>query len=256
MDKVLSEFEKSKQKLEERFKTEEYQKHCQYFILERDRLLRVAERFLTDVEQYKRAFEAAVVRKEYASGCKHLHRGYYCPSLIRDAVVGNVRRGKLLKRLTARTKTCWEYGFNAEGQLICAENLVTQAIAGEEYLLVATRELLFYEGNCIYGITVCRDGTLEAITEEVFQDGKCICYTHCLCTVFDGRIDCIEISSERYIYEAETMQVQWHSLVIPSQKTLEFAKTMGLSIWSHPIYRRDQYLFERKDGKLIWLENN
>ena len=254
MDQLLSDFEKAKQKLEERCKEEEYQKNCQHFILERDRLVKLAERYLPQVNQLKTDFEAAVVRTEYASGCKYLHRGYYCPSLIQDVVVGNVRRGKLLKRLTARTKTCWEYGFNAEGRLIRCEDLITKMVADEEYLVVATREFLFYEENCIYGITVRSDGTLEAITEEVFQDGKCIRYAYCLCTSYDGVIHCGDIRCECYTYEADMIQAQWHHFTIPLQETLEFAKSMGWGVLSRPIYYKYQYLFEKRDGKITLLK--
>ena len=256
MDKLMSDYKQEKQKLAERYKTEEYQKNCQHFILERDRLVKLVERYLSKINQHKSDFEAAVVHTEYASGCKCLHRGYYCPSLIQDVVVGNVRRGKLLKRLTTRTKTCWEYGFNAERQLIRCEHLITKTVADEECLAVDTREFLFYEENRIYGITVRSDGTLEAITEEIFQNGKCICYTYCLCTSFNGVIRCGDIRSECYTYGADVMQAQWHRLIIPLQETLEFAKTMGWSVSSCPIYRKDQYLFEKKDGKFILAENN
>ena len=255
MDKLISDFEKAKQKLKEQYKTEEYQKNCQQFILERDRLVKLAECYLSQFDQHKSDFEAAIVRTEYASGSKYLHRGYYCPSLIQDVVVGNVRRGKLLKRFTLRTKTCWEYGFNAEGQLIRCEYLVTKTVAGEECLVVSTRELLFYEDDRVYGITVQSDGTLEAISEEVFQNEKCICYMYCPCTSFKGAIRCSDIHSECYTYESETMQVQWHHLTIPLQENIEFAKTMGWNYCSYPIYRRDQYLFERKDGKYILTDN-
>ena len=250
MDQLFSDFEQAGQRLEERYKEEEYQRNCQHFISERDRLVNLAAQYMPQINQFKSDFEAAVVRKEYASGCKYLHRGYYCPSLIQDVVVENVRRGKLLKRLTARTKTCWEYGFNAEGQLIRCEDLITKVVADEEYLVVATREFLFYEENCIYGITVRSDGTLEAITEEVFRDGKCIRYTYCLCTSYDGVIHCGDIRSECYTYEADMIQAQWHHFTIPLQETLEFAKSMGWSVLSRPIYYKDQYLFEKRDGKI------
>ncbi len=256
MDELLSDVEKAGQKLEERYKTEEYQKICQHFILERDRLVKLAEHYLSQIDRYKSDFEAAIVRTEYASGCRYLHRGYYCPSLIQDIVVVNVKRGKLLKRFTARTKTCWEYGFNAKGQLIRSEHLVTKQIAGDECLVVATREFLFYEENRIYGITVHSNGTPESITEEIYQDGKCIRYTYCQCASFGGVVSCGDIRSEYYTYETEMMQAQWHQLIIPLQENLEFAKTMGWKMSSCPIYRKDQYLFAIKDGKFVLKENN
>lgn len=252
---IVSETGRAVRLLQERYQSEEYRQNCQRFIAERDRLLKITERFMSNLDQLKCEFEAAVVRTEHASGCKYLHRGYYCPSMIQDIVVGNVRRGKLLKRLTARTKTCWEYGFNAEGKLILCESLVSQTVADESCLIAATREFLFYEDDCVYGITIRSDGSVEAITEEVYQDGKCISYIHALCTSFGGIIKSHEISSEHYTYEGEKMHAQWHRLMIPPQNTLEFAEAIGLNLPSIPIYQKDQYHFEKKDGRLILAEN-
>lgn len=39
-----------------------------------------------------------IIRFEYAKGGESIHRGYYCPSLVYDLVVGNVKRGRLYKR--------------------------------------------------------------------------------------------------------------------------------------------------------------
>ena len=256
MDKLMSAYRNAKQKLEELYKTEQYQKNCQYFTSERDRLVEMAEQRLSQIDRYKSDIEAAIVRTEYASGCKYLHRGYYCPSLLQDAVVDNVRRGNLRKQITARTKTYWEYGFNAEGQLICSESIVTKTVAGEAYQLVTTREFLFYEESRIYGITLRKDGTVEAITEEVLQDGKCISYTHCLCTSYEGVISCGEICSEYYDHRAEKLQAQWHSLNIPLQENIEFSKKMGWEPMTIPIYRKNRFLLEKKDGKYVLTENN
>lgn len=252
MDELLSEFERAKLKLHELSQTEAYQQSCQRFLAERDRLVKIATRLMSDPKQLKSEFEAAIVRTETASGSKHLHRGFYCPSLIQDIVVVGTKRGRLLKRVTSRTFPCNEYGFNANGQLILCENLVRKTRGDTECLIVASREFLFYEKNRIYGITMDSHGYLQTVTEEVFQEGKRIYYLNGLCTSFDGVIDCRSISCEYYSYDRDVLHsCHWHRLMIPPQSNPDFAKAIGLALPLHPIYQHDLYFFERKDGQLV-----
>ena len=53
-------------------------------------------------DSYENVFnqkEKTVVRREQASGGTCMQRGYYCPSFVMDIVLGNVNRGRLIKRL-------------------------------------------------------------------------------------------------------------------------------------------------------------
>ncbi|MBQ9673696.1 MAG: hypothetical protein IJV39_03625 [Ruminococcus sp.] len=44
--------------------------------------------------------------------------GYYCPSPVFDLIVGNVHRGKILKRMTKRSRPVMKYGFNSDNQIV------------------------------------------------------------------------------------------------------------------------------------------
>ncbi len=44
------------------------------------------------------------MRHEIGLGGELMHRGYYCPSLIEDVVVGNTKRGRISKRTTSKAK--------------------------------------------------------------------------------------------------------------------------------------------------------
>lgn len=50
------------------------------------------------------SYSKQVVRYEVGVGGELMHRGYYCPSLVEDIIVGNAKRGRIAKRITSRTK--------------------------------------------------------------------------------------------------------------------------------------------------------
>ena len=53
-------------------------------------------------DSYRSTFEQiskTVVRREQATGGGTMHRGFYCPSIVEDIIIGNINRGKLIKRL-------------------------------------------------------------------------------------------------------------------------------------------------------------
>lgn len=46
-----------------------------------------------------------------------MYLGYYCPSPVQDLVIGNVHRGKILKKLTKASKPTHRFGFDENGRL-------------------------------------------------------------------------------------------------------------------------------------------
>lgn len=252
---LLADANKGARLWEERFRSdEEYRKNCEHFAAERDRLIEIAQRYLSNIDQLNREYDAAAVRTEYASGCRYMHRGYYCPSLIQDIIVVNMRRGKLLKRLSSRSRSYWAYGYNADGQLIRCESFMPLSNPDRDGLCQATRELLFYEDDRLFGLTVESSCGIGAISEEIFRDGKLVSYTYMPCTFLNGVIEGCKISSERYTYDGEAMHATWHQLTPPVKGTSEFAERISFTPCSVPIYHQDMYSFLRQDGRLIQAE--
>ena len=89
----------------------------------------------------------------YAVGGRHMDRGYYCPSTIRDLVIVGQHRGKLLRCPKAASVPSFRYGFDCDGRLLTVLTFKEQT--GE----VCRREVLFYEGEMTYGIAVNEDGS-------------------------------------------------------------------------------------------------
>ena len=100
--------------------------------------------------------EKSVVREEYCSG-SDMFLGYYCPSLILDIVVGNVHRGRLLKRVTKRSKPTHRYGFDKDNHL-----RTVVEISDEDCKNIDTRAVLLYEDHLI---TIIHIHHFEDITE-------------------------------------------------------------------------------------------
>ncbi len=61
-----------------------------------------------------------IVRKEYSSKGSEIHRGFYCPSPVQDVVIGNCKRGRLLKNKNKLSSYGFEYGFDEKDRLIFA----------------------------------------------------------------------------------------------------------------------------------------
>lgn len=64
-----------------------------------------------------REAQRAVVRTEYGKGGTLLPLGFYGPDPVEDFMVCGIHRGKILKRMTSRTKPDWIYGFDANETL-------------------------------------------------------------------------------------------------------------------------------------------
>ena len=101
-------------------------------------------------------------RVEYGSGSRYMPRGYYCPSVALDKIIINARRGRLLKRLTQRSKPSHRFIFNEAGKLIMAE---TKAPFPE------TTEYIVYEENKILGFSIDANNKITELSEENYEHG-------------------------------------------------------------------------------------
>lgn len=108
-----------------------------------------------------------IVRWEKATGGEVIYRGYYNPSLTADIVIGNNKRGKLLKRPSPKSKITYEYGFDKSDKIV-------KAITHTEFddLL----EFFIYEGDTVYGIGFDK-GAIFSVCEEKYREGKIESFT-------------------------------------------------------------------------------
>lgn len=83
----------------------------------RQELMDIAAEYADKTDELFSQIKDSIVRTEYSRGGSGLHRGYYCPSLIDDIIIGNASRGKIYKRITSRSRPKHEYCFDREGKL-------------------------------------------------------------------------------------------------------------------------------------------
>lgn len=124
---------------------------------------------------------------QYAVGGETLHRGYYCPSLIKDIVTGNCNRGRLIRDITKTKKITYEYGFR-DNQPVIVKHNINGHLFGIEYII--------YCGNKQIGYTFDNEMQLMAVSECVYQNEKLISYFLVNCDSFGSPVTC-----EKEIYK-------------------------------------------------------
>lgn len=169
---------------------------------------------------YKKAIKQAY-KKEYAIKGEYLHRGYYCPSPIADIIVGNAPRGKLLKRVTSRSKPTYEYEFNKQGEIVIARNLCRDTLESQNI------EIILHKDRCHIGILFYLDKneyiTIESINESVYDKSNRIT-SFAKGIIYNSKIQ--EAECEIYSYN-------------------EFGlKTVECYSWIGNSYTGDKYTFE------------
>lgn len=187
--------------------------------LEEKEIIEISNRYRDLFEQYaetfKNTFESefdkamnTVVREELSAG-SDMTLGYYCPSPVLDLVIGNVHRGKILKRVTKRSKPDTKYGFTEDGKMAVFVNLPPEGYSDYD-----VRGFVLYDESTVTYICFRKteEGTEpEWIAQEEHDlQGKIVRYTFGL---FNG-FRCKEIQQEIYSYDDRRMEkvIMWDYL--------------------------------------------
>ena len=83
--------------------------------------------------------------------------------MIRELIIDNVRRGRILKHPTVRSNITHRYFFDEHDCLRIVKAKLPNSKEKTEYIL--------YEGNTVYGFAFDDWGTLVALSEEQYVDG-------------------------------------------------------------------------------------
>lgn len=192
--KVLKEFaiESHKFFLERINMTEaEYQKLCAPYIEE-------CNSFTTVMEKCRKNSLPPCIqpsRIEKGIGGETIHRGFYCPSLILDIVVGGCKRGRIAKRKNA--KTSYTYYFDDNDKLVYIKS-------------PHNIEYISYAENKSLGISFFHK-ELETISEcEYDQNDRITKYIKILCHHTKNEV--VEYEKEIYSYYENQIVVEHSSL--------------------------------------------
>ncbi len=96
-------------------------------------------------------------------------RGYYCPSLIMDIVVGNCSRGRLVCKPKITTRPDFKYGFTEKGELVYIENFYEGKKVSSEYIL--------REKDTITGFAFTDEDVLINYSRENYENGRLVSYS-------------------------------------------------------------------------------
>ncbi len=96
-------------------------------------------------------------------------RGYCCPSLIMDIVVGNCSRGRLVCKPKSITRPDFKYGFTKNRELVYIESFYEGKKVSTEYIL--------RENNAIIGFTFTDENVLVNYSREQYENGRLIAYS-------------------------------------------------------------------------------
>lgn len=105
----------------------------------------------------------------YGFGGMNLHRGWYCPSMILDLVIGNCSRGRLVRRPRS---SGYDYRFTFDGSGLLST--VDSFFQGKP----AEKEVLFSDGNIVRGFTFSYpDKLLTRFSKEIYDQKMCTSYS-------------------------------------------------------------------------------
>jgi len=169
---------------------------CIPYIMECGRLSEVAAVFSYQCKELRENNRKEIVTEIHAAGGETIHRGYYCPSPVRDIIENECNRGKLLKSLTTRCKPTYKYCYNSKKELI----LVDQLYAPRE-----TCEILLLQGKIETGITFTEGFGVCAISECTYQNGQIMSYVYALYDSLGGCV--VEYRKEEYTYSTIGLEV-------------------------------------------------
>lgn len=124
------------------------------------RLFDLYDKYLYSYDELRKKALAETCYREYSKGGEGTHRGYYCPSPVIDLLIGNVSRGRLLKRRPAANYD-YIYYLNEARQIIMVDDFATWENGSKT---LYTREFVFHGEN------------IETSVE--YQLNRCLGYIH------------------------------------------------------------------------------
>ena len=103
----------------------------------------------------------------YGVGGLNLHRGWYCPSIVSDIVIGNCSRGRIVKNPRTSQYT-YKYYFDENNRLTIVDMFYKNKYVSSEYII--------YKGNVVEGYTLLSDNTMMRYSQEQYSNGICSDY--------------------------------------------------------------------------------
>lgn len=205
-----------------------------------ERIEKIAEIYSNSYRDLYEKAKRNVIRTEYGLGGELLHRGYYCPSIIFDIIVGNAKRGRIVKKMPKKNPEL-VYGFDTEGRIITVDK-------------ESSKEFIITEEMHELGITFSEIGGICCVSECIYDSvGRIKNYGNYLYHSFEKRV--VGFHKEEYKYEEDKMIVGWYqfsddeknsSVLIRERYIFEVENTY---LKNYRVGGADKEVTELKEGK-------
>jgi len=149
------------------------------------------------MSQFQTSTERDIVKVEYSKGGETIHRGYYCPSPVLDLIVGNLNRGKILKKKPDFLKYTYQYGFDNKNRLVKVK-MVNKITEFTPPVIRFDEEYLVYDKNIVYALEFDNMGEINVVSRCTYENGNIVKYEHCSC----GFEEYANLYYEEYLYES------------------------------------------------------
>lgn len=180
---------------------EEYEKLCAPYLEEASAFADIIKAEKGRKQELENILTANAVREEKGRGGESIHRGYYCPSLIEDIVVGNCKRGSLCKE--NNPKATYTHYFDCDNK-----HIATRQQDGD----IVSTEYILYSANKSLGVLFDGCDQLVTIAEcEYDKSGRILKYILVLCDTTKDAV--IEYHKELYNYSEENIIVETSNLL-------------------------------------------
>ncbi|NCC74368.1 MAG: hypothetical protein EOM06_13380 [Sphingobacteriia bacterium] len=189
---------------------------CEPFFFECERIVQIAEQYKNEQASLVEERTAETFIVQYAVGGENLHRGFYNPSPTYDLTIGNCNRGKILSRITSRSKISYEYNFDTNHNLL----LIRKSPHSE----FETFEALIGKQNEIIGITFDRFNKLRQVTECLYEDGQIFQYINCMFSLSEIAVS--NYQKEVYRYSNNQLTSTDYYEFLPDIKLLNHSRTI------------------------------
>lgn len=175
-----------------------HQARVKRFNQEKKELEQYITKYKDKYSELKECIDSKVESCTYGKGGGTLHRGVLSPTGIIDVLVGNVKRGRLLKKYTDNVD--YIYGFDKENQLCRVEIMRLSPLV----------EYIVYENGIEIGLTYDMDGNLMEVSKCQYKDGRIVSYQHGYSI---EETSFFSLDSEKYDYnQKDKVLVTWEEI--------------------------------------------
>jgi hypothetical protein len=196
------------------------------------KMLEYAEKNIKSLQ--KNVSENSSVKKY---GVNSMYGGYFCPSLILEAITGGFKKGKLFNNIPKDKDTYYVYELDKNGQLLRIQEITSNKINVEHYIII--------NGNVKYFVAMWgkKKCTFVFSLRAIYEDNKI--------KQFDI-IDSNSLWSEEYEYEKDKITCKQYYYV-PKLKGSN--KSISIGEEGSPIKLFIINFKIDEKNKIYWLEH-